>query len=153
MHGMHGHGSKPHLCIFSNCERAQQGNGFPRRYNLLDHMKRVHDYVPKEPSSQESSPSTSTSAKAAGSRKRKSSSDQVVIEKRQKTILRAQTAILPQETKADILHRHHQEWLAAQHELMQHLQMLRYDNVEGHSQLIKLAEDLQAVSKKMLTLG
>ncbi|KAF2838401.1 hypothetical protein M501DRAFT_910369, partial [Patellaria atrata CBS 101060] len=43
-HGMHGHGSKPHLCLYADCDRAIQGNGFPRRYNLFDHMKRVHDY-------------------------------------------------------------------------------------------------------------
>ncbi|KAF1815126.1 hypothetical protein P152DRAFT_246688 [Eremomyces bilateralis CBS 781.70] len=45
MHGMHGHGSRPHLCLYEGCERSVSGNGFPRRYNLLDHMRRVHDYV------------------------------------------------------------------------------------------------------------
>jgi len=44
-HGMHGHGSKPHLCTYTDCERSLPGNGFPRRYNLFDHMKRVHDYT------------------------------------------------------------------------------------------------------------
>ncbi|OCL01060.1 uncharacterized protein K441DRAFT_650634 [Cenococcum geophilum 1.58] len=44
-HGMHGHGSKPHLCTYADCERSLPGNGFPRRYNLFDHMKRVHDYT------------------------------------------------------------------------------------------------------------
>ena len=43
-HGMHGHGSKPNLCLYADCERSQPGNGFPRRYNLYDHMRRVHDY-------------------------------------------------------------------------------------------------------------
>lgn len=45
MHGMHGHGSRPHLCLYDGCERAVPGHGFPRRYNLLDHMRRVHDHV------------------------------------------------------------------------------------------------------------
>ena len=44
-HGMHGHGEKPHLCYFADCERSQPGNGFPRRWNLGDHMKRMHDYT------------------------------------------------------------------------------------------------------------
>ena len=44
-HGMHGHGSKPHLCTYADCERSLPNNGFPRRYNLFDHMKRVHDYT------------------------------------------------------------------------------------------------------------
>ena len=43
-HGMHGHGERPHLCYYSGCDRGVQGNGFPRRYNLFDHMKRVHDH-------------------------------------------------------------------------------------------------------------
>ncbi|KAF1983957.1 hypothetical protein K402DRAFT_297776, partial [Aulographum hederae CBS 113979] len=43
-HGMHGHGSRPHLCTYADCERSIPGHGFPRRYNLYDHMKRVHDY-------------------------------------------------------------------------------------------------------------
>ncbi|KAL5119886.1 hypothetical protein ACEQ8H_002248 [Pleosporales sp. CAS-2024a] len=43
-HGMHGHGARPHLCQFRDCERAMPGHGFPRRYNLFDHMKRVHQY-------------------------------------------------------------------------------------------------------------
>ncbi|EER38639.1 C2H2 finger domain-containing protein [Histoplasma capsulatum H143] len=56
-HGMHGHGENPHLCHFSTCERSVPGNGFPRRWNLHDHMKRVHDYSSSERvSSPEQSP-------------------------------------------------------------------------------------------------
>ncbi|KAI9753063.1 MAG: hypothetical protein M4579_005362 [Chaenotheca gracillima] len=43
-HGMHGHGAKPFTCHFEDCERSVEGCGFPRRWNLLDHMKRVHDF-------------------------------------------------------------------------------------------------------------
>ncbi|ODA80084.1 hypothetical protein RJ55_03042 [Drechmeria coniospora] len=42
-HGLHGHGEKPFLCIYDGCERAMHGNGFPRQWNLRDHMKRVHN--------------------------------------------------------------------------------------------------------------
>ena len=70
---MHGHGAKPHLCSYKDCERSAPGNGFPRRYNLFDHMKRVHDY--KVPASSPN-PSTEGTPKPAGpkrqySRKRK----------------------------------------------------------------------------------
>jgi hypothetical protein len=41
-HGMHGHGNKPFLCTFQDCERAILGNGFPRSWNREDHEKRVH---------------------------------------------------------------------------------------------------------------
>lgn len=42
-HGLHGHGTKPFLCPYEDCDRAQHGNGFPRQWNLRDHMKRVHN--------------------------------------------------------------------------------------------------------------
>ncbi|PVH78148.1 hypothetical protein DL98DRAFT_636213 [Cadophora sp. DSE1049] len=42
-HGLHGHGDKPFLCTYEGCERGIPGNGFPRHWNLRDHMKRVHD--------------------------------------------------------------------------------------------------------------
>ena len=63
---MHGHGEKPHLCYFSECDRSYPGNGFPRRWNLFDHMKRVHDYSGSSSSSSGGSPpSLSTSERRA----------------------------------------------------------------------------------------
>lgn len=44
-HGMHNHGVNPYLCMFPGCDRAKEGNGFPRRWNQRDHMKRVHDWI------------------------------------------------------------------------------------------------------------
>ncbi|KAM5360083.1 hypothetical protein ACJZ2D_013994 [Fusarium nematophilum] len=41
-HALHGHGDKPFLCPHEGCERAIEGNGFPRRWNLLDHVRRIH---------------------------------------------------------------------------------------------------------------
>ena len=43
-HGWHGHGHKPHLCRYADCERSKDGQGFPRKYNLFDHMRRVHNF-------------------------------------------------------------------------------------------------------------
>ncbi|CAN8096921.1 unnamed protein product [Discula destructiva] len=45
-HGMHGHGTKPYPCTYAGCDRAQPGNGFPRKWNLHDHMHRVHNVAP-----------------------------------------------------------------------------------------------------------
>lgn len=75
-HGFHGHGDNPHLCLFEGCDRAIPGNGFPRRWNLFDHMKRVHDYTASESSSSPedaSAPTTSqnNSRKDSTARKRK----------------------------------------------------------------------------------
>ncbi|CAG8979271.1 hypothetical protein HYALB_00010804 [Hymenoscyphus albidus] len=48
-HAMHGHGDKPFHCTFEGCERSAPGNGFPRHWNLRDHMKRVHNNAPTSP--------------------------------------------------------------------------------------------------------
>ena len=40
---MHGHGEKPFSCPHEGCERSEPGNGFPRKWNLADHMRRVHN--------------------------------------------------------------------------------------------------------------
>jgi hypothetical protein len=42
-HAMHGHGNKPFLCSYKECDRATANNGFPRHWNLRDHMRRVHN--------------------------------------------------------------------------------------------------------------
>ncbi|EHY60356.1 hypothetical protein ABEF92_005880 [Exophiala dermatitidis] len=47
-HGLHNHGLNPFLCKFPDCDRAREGNGFPRRWNQRDHMKRVHEYVEED---------------------------------------------------------------------------------------------------------
>jgi hypothetical protein len=71
-HGFHGHGDNPHLCLFEGCDRSIPGYGFPRRWNLFDHMKRVHEFVCEQPSSPETSPTGQGSKKKDPSgRKRK----------------------------------------------------------------------------------
>jgi hypothetical protein len=50
-HAMHGHGEKPFLCTYEGCERSVSGHGFPRHWNLRDHMRRVHDREPSPSSS------------------------------------------------------------------------------------------------------
>lgn len=70
-HGMHGHGDRPHLCFYPGCDRGIPGNGFPRRYNLFDHMKRVHDHK-EEPANL--GPAETQAPRKATGRKRKSPS-------------------------------------------------------------------------------
>ncbi|PFH58455.1 hypothetical protein XA68_13661 [Ophiocordyceps unilateralis] len=66
-HGLHGHGDKPFLCMYEGCERAVTGNGFPRQWNLRDHMKRVHN----DHGSAGGSPPSATVAQPSKGRKRK----------------------------------------------------------------------------------
>jgi hypothetical protein len=37
-------GRQSHLCHYTECERSIPGRGFPRRYNLFDHLRRVHHW-------------------------------------------------------------------------------------------------------------
>lgn len=66
-HGLHGHGDKPFLCAYEGCERAVSGNGFPRQWNLRDHMKRVHN----DHGSSSGSPPATANGQSAKGRKRK----------------------------------------------------------------------------------
>ena len=89
-HGMHGHGEKPHLCSFQDCDRSVPGNGFPRRWNLFDHMKRVHDYTGPVSSSSSSSPTPSTASSFHGTatlalRKRRPSSPILQVDSPKRT--------------------------------------------------------------------
>ena len=75
---MHGHGEKPFRCDFPDCSRFL--DGFPRRWNARDHMKRIHNHIPAESPSRSHSPSSSTvSSQSVGkatisARKRRTSS-------------------------------------------------------------------------------
>nr|POE80837.1 hypothetical protein CFP56_56910 [Quercus suber] len=89
-HGMHGHGDRPHLCWYEGCERSAAGSGFPRRYNLFDHMKRVHDHKENGPE-QSQSPVAAESNKKVSSRKRKAASPHVA----QPAPQRAKSTIAP----------------------------------------------------------
>ncbi|KAJ5626290.1 hypothetical protein N7510_002599 [Penicillium lagena] len=72
-HGLHGHGDNPNLCLWEGCERSVPGYGFPRRWNLFDHMRRVHDYtISERPSSPEAPPvSTTIKRKEPAGRKKR----------------------------------------------------------------------------------
>ncbi|PMD48938.1 hypothetical protein L207DRAFT_575581 [Hyaloscypha variabilis F] len=45
-HRMHGVGDRFHLCPIRGCERRSPDHGFPRYWNLVDHMKRIHNCSP-----------------------------------------------------------------------------------------------------------
>jgi hypothetical protein len=81
-HGMHGHGARPHLCHFRDCERAVPGHGFPRRYNLFDHMKRVHQY--DGPTTEPSPPAMPGQVQRKTINRKRKASTEETSEKRQK---------------------------------------------------------------------
>jgi hypothetical protein len=97
-HAMHGHGDKPYLCTYNDCERGVTGNGFPRHWNLRDHMKRVHN-----------DPGTSTKSNASGStpppnaharskkRKAEANEDPYVEKASKRSVTSPVVAVQPQE--------------------------------------------------------
>ena len=66
---MHGHGEKPYLCTYEGCERSQPGHGFPRQWNLRDHMRRVHHDNGPIPAQAPASPPPSSAANTKGRKK------------------------------------------------------------------------------------
>jgi hypothetical protein len=66
---MHGHGEKPYLCSYEGCERSVAGHGFPRQWNLKDHMRRVHN--DNGATARPASPPPSGATASARGRKRK----------------------------------------------------------------------------------
>lgn len=95
-HGMHGHGERPHLCFYPGCERGIPGHGFPRRYNLFDHMKRVHDHK-EEP--QHDRAAADNGARKPASRKRKAvaTSDEPAARRLKTQPVPSQALAVPQE--------------------------------------------------------
>ncbi|KAJ4268732.1 hypothetical protein NW762_002800 [Fusarium torreyae] len=83
-HGLHGHGDKPFLCVYEGCERAVPGNGFPRQWNLRDHMKRVHN----DHGSSGGSPTTGPAQPAKG-RKRKTETSEVQTPNSRKAVVKS----------------------------------------------------------------
>ncbi|CAK7197394.1 hypothetical protein SEUCBS139899_000040 [Sporothrix eucalyptigena] len=74
-HAMHGHGDKPYLCPHPECDRAHPGFGFPRQWNLKDHMRRVHHDDGKQLDRAEVAPIAISSSQAVSKgRKRKKES-------------------------------------------------------------------------------
>ncbi|KKY25578.1 putative zinc finger domain-containing protein [Diplodia seriata] len=151
-HGMHGHGSKPHLCAYPDCERSIPGNGFPRRYNLYDHMKRVHDYTSPATHTEASSPH-SQSAKRSTSRKRKATGAMEQPEKRQRTaaqIKQANTARQRDQEKERL----RQAWAERMAVLQQRLRTLNEPkDAEGHQQIIEDATALQKIVAQLTEMG
>lgn len=154
-HGMHGHGSKPNLCLYPDCERSQPGNGFPRRYNLYDHMRRVHDY---------SGPTTSPEGiilpdalppPAKKERKRRISSEDVPtlrLEKKAKVrpLMAPQTGLSKRDRESPNLLT---QWEEKRTTLQLRLETVNPQDLEALQVIIQEAGALQRLSQELLGPG
>ncbi|KAL1297381.1 hypothetical protein AAFC00_004920 [Neodothiora populina] len=132
-HGLHGHGQKPYLCKYDKCERSIPGNGFPRNYNLMDHMKRVHRHPAEEtrPGTPGSSSSKRSTKADNNSKVRKRKSDSSNGHKRSISNRRQAAVASPTSTLAS------QEWadLSACKDKYQQ-QLRRMEEREHSSQVV-----------------
>ena len=144
---MHGHGDKPYTCEFTDCERSFRGNGFPRRWNLQDHMKRVHDYTGPLGSSGSTSPSPSSASsvgqgKANGTIRKRGTSNQPAAQqpKRTKSVvsakanskpIRSQSGV-PQGKSRYIIQK---EWHEQHAALRERIDSLDPTDARGHEQI------------------
>lgn len=149
-HGMHGHGNKPHLCTFEGCERSLPDHGFPRRYNLLDHMKRVHDYTgPPSPSEKELALQEISGKRQVG-RKRKASSEIIQPSDKKIKITAAPERPLPppkpKRKRLEITNLR-DEWTQRRLLLVQFLQDLRVEDVGQHQFIADKIEELKRLSE------
>jgi hypothetical protein len=85
-HAMHGHGDKPYLCTYEGCDRSLSGNGFPRHWNLRDHMRRVHNDPGPTKSSTSGSPPPSNGPVRGRNKRKAEASDATAVEKPLKRI-------------------------------------------------------------------
>ena len=85
-HSMHEHGDKQYLCTYEDCDCSLTGNGFPRHWNLRDHVRRVHNDPGPTKSRTSGSPLPSKTP-ARGRNKRKAEvSEAAAVEKTVKRI-------------------------------------------------------------------
>ncbi|ATY64489.1 C2H2 finger domain-containing [Cordyceps militaris] len=148
-HGLHGHGNKPFLCTHEGCERAQDGNGFPRQWNLRDHMKRVHNDVGDVPA-----PAPAPVVNPAKGRKRKNETQEApVVERKVPTKPTQQQSARKNSTKP-LLDEWQDHYQALQGILQgmvapgDHRNIVQLDEVQKRSvEMAKITSQLVSVSK------
>lgn len=140
---MHGHGEKPYLCPYEGCERSLPGHGFPRQWNLRDHMRRVHNDNGSAAQAA-SSPPSGASASSRG-RKRKSEGDKQ--EAQEKTSSRkSANKISKAEAQADV---HRAQWSEHQKALQSIFQEYLQPEDPQSLQYIKDAQEHLAAMGKL----
>ena len=127
-HGLHGHGDKPFLCTYESCERGVPGNGFPRHWNLRDHMKRVHN----DPGQAQTKSNASASPPPPGSvksKKRKVDSiESSIVEKTPKRIA-TPPIVVHQPQEPSLIDRYQEKYQSLQALVIQLCDPARGDNI------------------------
>ncbi|KAI1337743.1 hypothetical protein F5Y15DRAFT_417534 [Xylariaceae sp. FL0016] len=151
-HAMHGHGDKPYLCTYEGCDRAVHGNGFPRQWNLRDHMRRVHNDNGSS-LAHGSSPSAQGSSHSTKGRKRKSKEITESSSSRKHAVRAAQAAEAAAAARA-AEQPMHDEWYQHQKALQTYLQEYStpdaFDYMQGITEAREHMEAMGKISKRLL---
>ncbi|KAF2643849.1 hypothetical protein P280DRAFT_477305 [Massarina eburnea CBS 473.64] len=148
-HALHGHGKNPNLCYYTDCERAMAGNGFRRRYNLFDHMKRVHDYTgpTNDVSTSPSTESQAPKARGTAGRKKKSVTDAGVQKKHKITKASNRKQLQQQQQQQQQRAQLQERFVNTKQSLVELLNKLTGpDDLEGE-QIERLTADLDDLSR------
>lgn len=117
-HAMHGHGDKPYLCSYEGCDRALPGNGFPRNWNLRDHMRRVHNDNGSSVQAKASSPPPTSRKESSKGRKRKNDISESASSRKSPSTKSASVAeVAPTMKVVDVVPNQHAEWYEHQKHL------------------------------------
>jgi hypothetical protein len=147
---MHGHGEKPYLCTYEGCERSIAGHGFPRQWNLRDHMRRVHN--DNGTAAQPASPPPSGATTSRG-RKRKSDAaekqhNQDKPSSRKSSKAAAESAAQAQKQPEPVAHPELDQWYEHQKSLQTFLQgCVQPDDAQTLQYIKDAQEHLNAMGK------
>lgn len=152
---MHGHGDKPYLCTYEGCERAISGNGFPRQWNLRDHMRRVHNDNGNSLTTH-TGPSQTTHGSSAHSakgrkRKNKDSVDSSSSSRKQasKSAQAAEAAAAAKAAEQPLIDEWYQHQKALQNYLQAYSSPDAIDQVQGIDDAKNNMEAMAKISKKL----
>ena len=133
---MHGHGDKPYLCTYEGCERSVTGNGFPRHWNLRDHMRRVHNDPGPSRSSNSGSPPPSAGTVRGKNKRKAEVSNTAVVEKPPKRIV-TPPAVVRQPVEPSLVDRYH----TSEQRLLETVKQLHDPRNSGNMALLRNASD------------
>ncbi|KAI0480081.1 hypothetical protein GGR56DRAFT_663908 [Xylariaceae sp. FL0804] len=149
-HAMHGHGDKPYMCTYEGCDRAVPGHGFPRQWNLKDHMRRVHN---DNGSSLQGPPAVeqTSSAHSAKGRKRKNKDGAEISSSSRKHAARlAQAAEAARAAEQPLINDWYQHQKALQAFLQEYQSPDAFDHMQGVSAAREHMDAMGKISKKLL---
>jgi hypothetical protein len=141
---MHGHGDKPYLCTHEGCERGVPGNGFPRHWNLRDHMKRVHNDQGPAKSNASGSPPPSNGISNGNTRNKKRKTD-TTDASTEKNLKRVATPPIAAAQEPSLIERYHQ----SEQKLLETVKQLHNPKNPKNMALLRNASDCLKVMAQM----